>query len=133
MRDETNRLVAQIMAVTQQFNAVLEKLNQAIVDADEEKTAALVTELQDIDPIRAGEFGPLQLRFLRLMNSALALLHDGKPADALTTYLQPFVDPAKAGFTLPQAQFEAAGHGDLITTGVRKVKGRRRFTWSSRS
>ncbi len=125
MRDETSRIMLEIMAVTQQFNAVLEDLNKAIEAGDEQKTADLVLDLQNIDPYRAaGLKGQAQLLvgFQRLMNKAQALLREGKTGEALSTYLLPFVDPGKAGLTLPQAPFEAAGYGTIITSGVRKVR-----------
>ena len=125
LRDETSRIMSQIMAVNEQFNAVLEEMNKAIEAGDEEKTQQLALELEDIDPFRsAGLRGQAQLLvgFLRLMNKAQALLREGKTAEALSTYLLPFVDPAKAGLTLPQAPFEAAGYGDIITAGVKRIR-----------
>jgi len=125
LRDETSRIMAQIMAVTQQFNAVLEEMNTAIEAGDDQKTEQLALELQNIDPVRAmGLRGQAQLLvgFLRLMNKAQALLRDGKSAEALSLYLLPLVDPTKAGLTLPQAPFEAAGYGDIIMAGVKRTR-----------
>ena len=126
LRDETTRKMSQIMAVTRQFDAVLEQMNKAIEDGDGERTEQLAKELDDIDPVRAAGLGGAArflVGFYRLMNSAQALLREGKPAEALSKYLLPFNDPAKAGVTLPQAQFEAAGYGDIIITGIGRVRG----------
>ena len=125
MRDETTRIMTQIMAVTQRFNVVLGEMNQSIAAGDDQKTERLVLELQNIDPARAaglGGQGQLLVGFLRLMNAAQALLGKGEAAEALSTYLLPLVDPAKAGFTLPQAQFEEGGYGDIIMAGVKRTR-----------
>ena len=53
LRDETNRLMAQIMAVTVQYNKVLEEVNKAVEASDVATMEKLIPELHRIDPMRA--------------------------------------------------------------------------------
>jgi len=124
LRDETSRIMAQIMAVTQHYNTVLEQMNKAIEAGDVQKMKNLIPEMHRIDPARAaGVTGRTEVLvgFLTLMNSAQGLLSEGKTTDALALYLLPFTDPEKAGLTLPASQFESAGYGEIITASVKRV------------
>jgi hypothetical protein len=124
LRDETSRLMTQIMVVMQNYNAVLEELGKAIEAGDVAKMQVLIPELHRIDPARAaGMTGQAEvlLGFLKLMNRAYGLLQDGKAADALALYLLPLTDPEKAGVTLPLSQFEAAGYGEIIVASVKRA------------
>jgi hypothetical protein len=124
LRDETARIMAEIMAVTKRYNSALEAMNKAIESGDVVKMQELVPELQKIDPARArGVSGETEvlLGFLKLMNSAGALLSDGRVAEALSLYLLPWTDPGRAGVRLPLAQFESAGYGEMITSSVRRI------------
>ena len=124
LRDETNRLMAQIMAVTVQYNKVLEEVNKAVEASDVATMEKLIPELHRIDPMRAaGMTGQAEslIGILRLLNNAEGLLRDGRAADAIALYLLPLTQSAKAGFVLPLAQFEAAGYGEILTTGAKKV------------
>ncbi len=119
--DETSRLMAQVMAVTQSYNKLLTQLQAARVAGDVPAMEKLVPQLQKIDPSRTPEVAKstgLLVGFLNLMNGAKALLAAGKPADALAQYLLPLSDPARAGFQLPEKEFEAEGHGPLIVATV---------------
>jgi len=122
LRDQTSRLMAQIMAVTQRYNATLEQLNQAIQAEDTAKIESLMAELRRIDPERSpgtvSQAGTL-VGFIRLMDNAGALLDAGKARDALELYLLAFTDPAKAGVRLPRTEFDAAGYGEILTTSVK--------------
>ncbi len=124
LRDQTSRLMAQIMAVTQRFNAALQQLNQAVQEGDAGKIETLLAELKRIDPVRAADAasqaGSL-VGFIRLMDNARALLRAGKARDALEMYLLAFKDPVKAGVRLPQAEFEAAGYGEILTASVQRT------------
>ncbi len=121
LRDETSRLMMQVMAVTQKYNEVLTQLSEARAAGDVNAMLKLVPQLQKIDPGRAPEVAQstsLLVGFLKLMNAAQGLLAEGKVRDALALYLLPFSDPAKAGFQLPQKEFQAAGDGPLIVATV---------------
>jgi hypothetical protein len=122
LRDQTNRLTAQIMAVTRRFNTVLEQLNQAVQAGDAQKIQAYMSELNKIDPARAAAStsqAATLAGFLKLMNNAAALLAAGKPRDALALYVLALTDPEKSGVRLPRAEFEAAGYGEILTTSVK--------------
>ena len=121
LADETARLIAQVMAVSQSYNKVLALLQEARVNGDIQAMQKLVAQLMKIDPSRAPEIAQstsLLAGFLMLMNGAKDLLAAGKPADALARYMLPISDPAHAGFALPQKEFEAAGYGPLIVATV---------------
>ena len=124
LRDETSRLMEQVIAVTQRYNVVLEDLSKAIEAADVEKMQQIIAVLHQIDPRRAegmtGQTGVL-MGLLKLMNRAQGLLREGKTADALALYLLPLTDPGKAGVTLPESQFERAGYGQIITASVKRT------------
>ena len=122
LRDETSRLMAEIMAVSQSYNGLLAQMGSAIEAGDVQKIQALVPLLQHTDPNRsAGLITQAEAiaGFLRLMNDAQALLAAGKNADALSKYLLVFTDPRQAGFSLPEAEFEAAGYGEILVGTVR--------------
>jgi hypothetical protein len=124
LRDETGRLMSEIMAVTQRYNVVLEDLSKAIEAEDVEKMQQIIPVLHQIDPKRAeGITGQAEvlIGFLKLMNRAEGLLREGRTTDALALYLLPLTDPGKAGFTLPESQFEGAGYGQIITASVKRA------------
>jgi hypothetical protein len=129
MRDETERLISRVIIVSgQEYNRVLAALIDAIyVQEDEEKAAALIAELQRIDPARAlreGYNGTEFVRFQKLMNNAASLASTGKIREALSLYLLPLSDPKKAGFTMHKPDFEAAGYGQLVISNVNEAVSR---------
>jgi hypothetical protein len=123
LRDQTSRLMLQIMTVQQSYNKVLKAMSEAQAAGNVEEMLKLAPQLQKINPAQASPIvqstGQL-VGFLKLMNSAQALLASGMEKEALAQYLLPITDPAKAGFELPQKDFEAEGYGPLITATVTK-------------
>ena len=129
LRDETTRLISQVIIVRGQlYNIVLSELIEVLyVQHDGDKAVGLIAELQKIDPARsmreaynATEF----VRFWKLMDNAAALASTGKIAEALSLYLLPLADPKKAGFTMQQPAFEAAGFGQLVIGNVKEAVSR---------
>ena len=124
LRDEVGRLMAQIMAVTLQYNKVLEALNKAIEASDVEAMKTLIPELHRIDPVRAAGLtrqAESLIGILKLMNEAEGLLRAGKTAEALALYILPFTQADKSGVTLPSSQFESSGYGEIITSNVKRA------------
>ena len=127
LRDQTSRMMSQIRAVMQQYNGVLSELSAARAAGDVAAMERLLPELRRIDPGRSSEVTrttTVLSHFLTLMDKADALLKAGKPGDALALYAVPIVDPAKAGFDMQAGDFEAAGYGSILATGVRGAAAR---------
>lgn len=113
LRDETQRLIVQLISNQgQEYNLVLSALSEALyVEGDEIKAAPLIQELRKLDPKRsvgavrrASEYAA----FLGLMTRASGLLNEKKYSDAISLYLLPITDPAKAGFDLDKPAFDSA-------------------------
>ena len=123
LRDETTRLISEVIIIRgQMYNSVLSQLVKSLYDEhDEDKSVQLIAELQRIDPARslnetAGAFD--FVRFFKLMDNAAALVAARKIPEALSLYLLPFTDPKAAGFTMQRPDFDSAGYGNVVETGV---------------
>jgi len=138
LRDQTNRLVGQIMAIKAQYNVLAAQLNDAQQQGDSARIDLLANQLEKLDPQRfelEGGGSRTVAGLYRVMNNALDLLQagdklaaagsfreaQGKYRAALAAYLQIFTDPARAGVQLPSGAFETGGHGDMITLGVKQT------------
>jgi hypothetical protein len=125
LRDETQRLIIQIISNQgKEYNQVLAQLIHVLYDEqDTDKALPLINTLGRLDPSRSVEETRTSLsyvKFLKLMDSAAALLAKGQLSDALDLYLLPITNPQKAGFDMEKAAFESSGYGDLVLTSVRQ-------------
>ncbi|MGA2481356.1 MAG: hypothetical protein ABSG63_21680, partial [Spirochaetia bacterium] len=123
LSEETSRLISQVIIVRgKAYNEVLAELLRAMfVEEDDDKSVKLIAQLQKIDPTRAAAevaFGTDFIHLLRLMNDASSRLAAGRIVDALSLYLLPIADPAKAGFDMQKPHFESAGYGPIVTSSV---------------
>jgi len=138
LRDQTNRLVGQIMAIKAQYNVLAAQLNDAQQQGDSARIDLLANQLEKLDPQRfdlEGGGSRTVAGLYRVMNNALDLLQagdklaaagnireaQGKYRAALAAYLQLFNDPAKAGVQLPSGAFEKAAYGEIITLSVEQT------------
>jgi hypothetical protein len=121
LRDETSTLMARIRAIMQHYNSLLAELGEARAQGDSDAMERLLPELQDLDPSRTSQVARTTTglaSFLRLMNRAEVLLKAGKPRDALDLYVLPLANPAQAGFDMQAGDFDAAGYGSILVSGV---------------
>jgi hypothetical protein len=126
LSEETSRLISQVIIVRgEEYNRVFEELLHALfVEEDDDKSLNLIAQLQKIDPVSAGgeaAFGTDFVKLLRLLKDANARLAAGRIVDALSLYILPIADPARAGFDMQRPQFQAAGYGPLVTNSVNEA------------
>ena len=128
-RDETQRLITMIISNQgKEYNQVLTRLIHVLyVDEDADAALPLIDTLRRLDPYRSkgeAQKSLLYVKFLKLMDSAAALLNEGKVPEAIDLYLSPFADPARAGFDMDKPAFDAAGYGDIVAASVRDAVAR---------
>jgi len=128
-RDETQRLIMQIISNQgKEYNQVLTQLIHTLYqEQDAEKALPLIDTLHKLDPVRSSEEmrkSLLYVKFLKLMDSAAAMLSQGRMADALDLYILPISDPAKAGFDMDKPRFDSAGYGNIVASSVQDAVAR---------
>jgi hypothetical protein len=128
-RDETQRLIMQIISNQgKEYNQVLTQLIHTLYEEQNaDKALPLIDILHKLDPTRSDEEmrkSLLYVKFLKLMDSAAALLNQGRIAEAIDLYLLPIRDPAKAGFDMDKQRFDSAGYGNIVTSSVQDAVGR---------
>jgi hypothetical protein len=125
-QDTTERMMVQIIAIQgREYNAALSQLVQALyVEQDERKASQIIDTLRKLDPNRSiadAQKSVAYIKFLKLMRQAAALLGKGRAGEAIDLYLQPILDPARAGLDLEKPQFEAAGYGGMVVATARDL------------